>query len=660
MGNNAQEHINRIRYEKYWLDKDGRLKGQNPLASDLQDSIEHLSKGLYARNAHFIFELVQNAEDNTYDGADPSLAFELVRIDPTNTPGSHGAIIVRNNESGFSPKNVDAICAVGKSTKSKSQGYIGEKGIGFKSVFRVTSNPHILSNGYSFCLPEHDEATGLGYIVPTWINEALKSAAPVTTIILPLDKPDFKYDKIEKMLEDIEPETILFLSKIKRLEIRTDTGDSLTILKDDSRAPMVQILVDGRRHGKFIFSRDEFLLFTKTFPKPDDIVQEKRSSILDREVSVAFPLNKENERVGKVFAYLPVLSDTGLPFILNADFILTSSREEIQKDVPWNRWLVKCAARVVADSLPKLREKRALTVPLLESLARGFHMVTDQHVFQPIAEEVREALMNHELLPADDETFVFARNAKLARGADLRTLLNQDQFRPLFQSTDTIKWLAGEITEGQTPYLRTYLLNELHVEEVTPFSFSRKITHSFLAIQSDDWFIKFYEYLLSGHEALWRPPGRAGETGGLLRSEPILRLEDNRLVAPFGADGRANAYLPSEHAVTFPVVRRSIAEHEAALSFLKRLGLELPDEVADVIENVLPKYRIGSAPSINQTQYRADLQAIFDALKTDSRDKRERLSQAARTRLSLRQPTRLRECPHIRHRGRSTCQQRIC
>ena len=66
-------------------------------------------------------------------------------------------------------------------------------------------------------------------------------------------------------------------------------------------------------------------------------------------------------------------------------------------------------------------------------------------------ENLAEALLNHELLPADDETFVFARNAKLARGADLRTLLDRDQLRSPCQSTDTIKWLAGEITQDRPP-----------------------------------------------------------------------------------------------------------------------------------------------------------------------------------------------------------------
>lgn len=47
-------------------------------------------------------------------------------------------IIVLNNEQGFSVENIRALCDVGNSTKKGSTaGYIGQKGIGFKSVFRV-------------------------------------------------------------------------------------------------------------------------------------------------------------------------------------------------------------------------------------------------------------------------------------------------------------------------------------------------------------------------------------------------------------------------------------------------------------------------------------------------------------------------------------------
>ena len=45
------------------------------------------------------------------------------------------------NEDGFTRENVEAICNVGASTKTRnnSQYYIGEKSIGFKSVFMVAS-----------------------------------------------------------------------------------------------------------------------------------------------------------------------------------------------------------------------------------------------------------------------------------------------------------------------------------------------------------------------------------------------------------------------------------------------------------------------------------------------------------------------------------------
>lgn len=47
-------------------------------------------------------------------------------------------IVVLNNEQGFSFNNIRALCDVGNSTKKNlDAGYIGKKGIGFKSVFRV-------------------------------------------------------------------------------------------------------------------------------------------------------------------------------------------------------------------------------------------------------------------------------------------------------------------------------------------------------------------------------------------------------------------------------------------------------------------------------------------------------------------------------------------
>ena len=58
-------------------------------------------------------------------------------------------------QKGFEPRHVRALCMVGQSSKGVGgTGYIGQKGIGFKSVFRVSSRPEIHSNGFEFSLDE--------------------------------------------------------------------------------------------------------------------------------------------------------------------------------------------------------------------------------------------------------------------------------------------------------------------------------------------------------------------------------------------------------------------------------------------------------------------------------------------------------------------------
>ena len=166
-----REHIRSIRREKFRLADDGTSLGENPLEQDLRNALHRLSQDLYSNAHHFILELIQNAEDNDYANDDAKLIFELRSDDPTETPGSSGCLCVLNNETGFESKHVASICAVGQSTKSGQQGYIGEKGIGFKSVFVVSSRPHIFSNGYQFYFRKPDTEDPLGYIVPHWKDQ---------------------------------------------------------------------------------------------------------------------------------------------------------------------------------------------------------------------------------------------------------------------------------------------------------------------------------------------------------------------------------------------------------------------------------------------------------------------------------------------------------
>ncbi len=617
MSHDQQEHIRKIRND---------FQASQRIKDSLNNSIKALAEDLYSKDTHFIFELIQNAEDNSYGNVGPFISFWLMKTAVTKSNGSDGTLIIQNNEIGFSSKNVDALCAVGKTTKSKIQGYIGEKGIGFKSVFRITSNPYVISGGYQFSLPEHDGETGLGYIVPRWIDLPIGKIDPTqTTIILPLDKADFSYSKIEEMLRDIEPETILFLSKIKEIRIISDSGNSLSIRKDDSKSPLVQILVKGEQQGISFSNNREFILFNESFEKPEDIHHEKRIDIKERDVSIVFPLNEDKEGGGKIFAYLPVRSDTGFPFIINADFILTSSREDFKRGTSWNRWLMQCVAKLVVGGLSRIKELGLLKNEFLETLAKSIKDINEYDLFYPINQAVWEAFRDHELLPCDDEKyFISARNGLLARGSELRKLLSVDQLRNLILSEGDHRWLSGEITEGKTPNLYKYLTKECGVEEITPEGFVRKLTSNFLEMQSDEWMIIFYKYV-GNLNALWKPTTSYWSPAGPLRSKKFIRLQDGSHVRPFQEDDSPNAYLANELDTqnSLPLVKFEIARQEDAHQFLKELGIPELDIVAEVMEQILPKY-ISSVPI---DEHRRDIEKIVHAYETDSEEKKRRLRQ---------------------------------
>jgi hypothetical protein len=129
-GSNPYDIIERIRREKFGIGLNLSNEGQyltDQLKSLVGRSLERLSKELYNTDMHFVLELIQNADDNQYN-TKPSLVFVI----DSNT------INIYNNELGFQENNIQALCDIGKSTKGKhKQGYIGQKGIGFKSVFTV-------------------------------------------------------------------------------------------------------------------------------------------------------------------------------------------------------------------------------------------------------------------------------------------------------------------------------------------------------------------------------------------------------------------------------------------------------------------------------------------------------------------------------------------
>lgn len=176
--------IETIRHEEFGIgvELDGE---QQKVAAKQREregrGIKRLSLELYSKDTHFVLELIQNADDNSYPGmvetGKPAAWEGLAGATPPSLKFVVGedSILVLNNEVGFAESNIRAICDVGKSTKGANRsGYIGQKGIGFKSVFRITDNPAIHSNGFRINFDATSDA--IGFILPHWCGEEVGGA----------------------------------------------------------------------------------------------------------------------------------------------------------------------------------------------------------------------------------------------------------------------------------------------------------------------------------------------------------------------------------------------------------------------------------------------------------------------------------------------------
>jgi hypothetical protein len=169
-----------------------------------------LANDLHYKPAHFLMELLQNADDNSYKISTPMVKFSYMR--------AKGRLRIDCNEVGFSTANVDAICGIGNSTKSGVGGrarYIGEKGIGFKSVFKVSDVAWISSGPYSF---KFDKSRHLGIITPIWASFPETRLPGFTSIILELSR-DCKVDEVIQELKGLDPRVLMFLRNLTEIHI---------------------------------------------------------------------------------------------------------------------------------------------------------------------------------------------------------------------------------------------------------------------------------------------------------------------------------------------------------------------------------------------------------------------------------------------------------
>ncbi|XP_070679358.1 uncharacterized protein [Malus domestica] len=295
-------HVEEIRKTKFSI---GREEA-NPLTEDLHQAVKNLSAELYAKDVHFLMELIQ-------------------------------------------PWGRSTICSVGRSPKkgNRNCGYIGEK------VFRFANSTAFLVNltlGSKACFSLPRNLTFSIY--------GSGSALPTSTLILPL-KAD-KVEAVKQQLSSMHPEILLFLSRIKRLSVREDNVDprhntvsaiaisseTNFVTRKNIDAESYTLHLSAKENGYKFDAECGYYMWKQKFPVRRECRVDKINDVDEWMITLAFPIGEHfcrgtNTSPG-VYAFLPTEMVTNFPFIIEADFLLASSRETILLDSKWNKGILDC------------------------------------------------------------------------------------------------------------------------------------------------------------------------------------------------------------------------------------------------------------------------------------------------------------------------------
>ena len=612
-----------INHDNNWLTDlyDDRLSFiEASRKNDFERGIWQSTVDKYAEPDHFVYELLQNAEDQEATEVTFNLQNDCLIFCHNGDSSGRGDL--------FSRDDVRNITGIGNSNKPDQANKIGRFGIGFKSVFVITDRPEIytwLENApFAFAIEK--------LVVPVALNAKTSEAErDLTKFVLPFreDQATEMYGVIAAKLRSLGADSLLFLERLTQITWETGAEHGTYLCERD--------WVPGTawRSGRCSLVGESVLSDSKNYDERTYLIFNKPASIkgADRTLTARIAFRLENgdiipePNVQPVNVYFPTEERVGLRFRLHAPFLLTDNRANIKPQEPLNRDLAKLCAELLSESLPQLRDLGLLSVPCLNCLPLQETQLTGT-VFLPLYEATKNTLMSDRLMPVADGEFAKVEQVKIAGTSALRALLDRKQLSQLFKSDANVCWLSPQISEAEdTLALRRYLQQAVGVGVVTPDTFADKIDLQFIQKQSDGWLIAFYSFL-TDLPALWRARISYYQPEGALREKQFIRLDDGSHVKPFKSSGMIpNVFLPPDGETQFPIVKRAIAQDAKALQFLKDIGLNCPDIADEVLKMVLPLYQ-SEHPSVTPDEYKKHLEQISKALASPSDEKRKRLQES--------------------------------
>lgn len=571
---------------------------------------------LYPDSAHFIYELLQNAEDTGASEAH----FVL----------SPSSLVFEHNGRPFEERDIYSITDIGESTKSKDDDKIGRFGVGFKAVFAYSETPHIWSPTFAFKITE--------LVLPVEIPQR-SDLGKRTRFEFPFNNPKKSSDEackeVENCFSKLAETTLLFLSHLESIRWSVENTEQGEVLRHRHSENHIEVL---KKIGGKTTTSQHFLKF-----------QHPVVGLEKQQISVAFELDllpnhpqfdpsnllaKQMKIVpaasGRVAVFFPAEKETsGLRFHLHAPFVPELSRASI-KETPANHPLFEQLASLTTASLYAIRDLKLLTGDFLAVLPNPQDAMPSR--YEPIRKAIFEAMNEQPLTPTYSKTHAAAKHLLQAK-ASLKELLSEDDIKCLVSYEDEPPQWAIAATQRNSNSDR--FLSGLSIASWDIEDFVDRIVHGmtetprynrakvlfdadfvgWLAQKSVDWIQRMYAMLFT----------ELSPTGDLYRLKyvKLVKLADggfevgSQCFFPDGSETRDDALPRVDGGILTTGKNKTLQER--AKQFLIDLGVREVGE-AEQVEAILKKRYTHEAEIPGDNIYRKDFKR-FVALVERQPDK---------------------------------------
>jgi len=451
------------------------------------DGFKRTLSDVYPDEAHFIYELLQNAED-----AQATLVSFKLSADQL--------IFSHNGKRPFSEDDIWSITNMGDSTKRGDVNQIGKFGVGFKAVFAYTKSPRVASGDFTFEIND--------LFVPQWLD-SVASLPGETQFILPFNgskSSERCYQEVCDWLSKIRDNTLLFLRHISHLSWEIDGSGDGYLTRGEPVSGIVSI--EHRSTGKNESHKTYWLRAVKTIGNGNH-----------QFVSLAFQLEFEGTRrvldpalpIGEQMKVVPVRSGgqlsiffpaeketTKLKFHIHGPYAAPIDRASI-RHTNENQDLLCLTAQLLSETLDLVRDLQLLTVGFLEVLPNPDDGLDP--FYEPLLAEIVEAMQERPLVPVDGGGHA-AANDLLMGPAPIRAVID-NTLLPFYSGRVDVQWTAG-VMQGQraSKFLKALKIEEWAWRELlerTDRLFAEKYLQEssldWIRARDDDWLQQLYALL---------------------------------------------------------------------------------------------------------------------------------------------------------------------